>query len=141
MKRLKEHRTDQMELFKMGEDERSKNSELRDGTVNGELAYLKNMLKTMERRMEDEAAFRVKNEDDLRTWFDQKVNSLQERVKNEEKMSLERERKLIEQFQDGLQTLNDIVQGTKEQSVISLSHSQTVLNDSMKQLADTLEEV
>ncbi len=56
-------------------------------------------------------------------------------------MSLERERKLIEQFQEGLQTINEIVQGTKEQSVISLSHSQTVLNDSMKSLADTVEEV
>lgn len=37
--------------------------------------------------------------------------------------------------------MNDIVKGTKEQNLISLSHSQTVLNDSLKTLAETLDEV
>jgi hypothetical protein len=98
----------------MGEEERSQMYKMKNGTFEAEIEYTRNLLKTMERRMDDEAAFRVKNEDDIRTWFDQKVNALHERVKSEEKMSLERERKMIQQFQEGLSTINEIVQGSKE---------------------------
>jgi len=58
---------------------------MKNGTFEGEITYLKNVLKTLEWRIDDETAFWVKNEDDLRTWFEQKVNSMGERMKNEEK--------------------------------------------------------
>ena len=141
MNRLKEHWNDQLEILKVSEEERQEMYKMKNGTFEGEMTYLRNVLKTLERWIDDETAFRVKNEDDLRTWFEQKVNGLNERIKNEEKQSLERERKLIFQFQEGLSTINEIVKGTKEQNIISLSHSQTILNDSMKTLADTLEDV
>ena len=38
---------------------------MRNGTIEGEMEYVRNVIKTMERRMDDENAFRVKNEDDL----------------------------------------------------------------------------
>ncbi len=37
-------------------------------------------------------------------------------------MILERERRLMQQFQEGLATMNEIVRGTKEQNLISLTH-------------------
>jgi len=85
LNRLKEHRSDQLEIFKVSEDERQEMYKMKNGTFEGEMSYLKNILKTLERRIDDENAFRVKNEDDLRTWFEQKVNGLSERMKNEEK--------------------------------------------------------
>lgn len=95
LNRLKEHRSDQLEILKVSDEERQEMYKMKNGTFEGEMSYLKNILKTLERRIDDETAFRVKNEDDLRTWFEQKVNGLSERMKNEEKQQLERERKLI----------------------------------------------
>ena len=39
-----------------------------------------------------------------------------------EKQGLERERRLMEQVQDGLNTMNEIIKGTKEQNQVNLSH-------------------
>ena len=95
---LKENRQDQIEIMKIGEEEWEKMIQMKKGTFEGEIEYLNNLIKTLERWMDDEQAFRVKNEDDLRAWFDQKVDSLTEKVKTEEKMALDRERKIVEQF-------------------------------------------
>ena len=99
------------------------------------------MLSTLERKIEDEQQFRVRNEEDLKIYFENKLISVQEKMKNEEKMSLERERRLMQQFQEGLVTMNDIIRGTKEQNLISLTHQQTVLGDQIKGLFSTLETV
>ena len=90
---------------------------------------MRSMLSTLERKIEDEQQFRVRNEEDLKIYFENKLISVQEKMKNEEKMSLERERRLMQQFQEGLVTMNDIIRGTKEQNLISLTHQQTVLGD------------
>ena len=42
---------------------------------------------------------------------------------------MERERRLMEQVQDGLNTMNEIIKGTKEQNSVSLTHSSALLND------------
>ena len=114
LSRLKEYREDQVDFLKVSEDERHKMYQMKNGTFEGEIDYLRNLIKTLERRMDDESAFRIKNEDDLRQWFDQKVGSLTEQVRNEERMSLEREKRIIAQFQEGLSTINEIVRGSKE---------------------------
>ena len=54
---------------------------------------------------------------------------------------MEREKRIMQQFQEGLSTMNEIIRGTKEQSLISLSHQQTVLGDQIKNIALTLEQV
>jgi hypothetical protein len=56
----------------------------------------------------------VKNEEDTRKYFENKLISLLEKLKNDEKMGLEREKRLMHQFQEGLATMNDIIRGTKE---------------------------
>ena len=40
--------------------------------------------------------------------------NLLEKLKSDERQGLERERRLMEQVQDGLTTMNEIVKGTKE---------------------------
>ena len=56
-------------------------------------------------------------------------------------MLLDRERRLMAQFQDGLTTMNEIIRGTKEQNLISLTHQQTVLGDQIKSLFDGVEQM
>ena len=46
--------------------------------------------------------------------IEQKLMSLLEKLKGDERQALERERRLMEQVQDGLTTMNDIIKGTKE---------------------------
>jgi hypothetical protein len=72
------------------------------------------MMQNLERKLEDEQLFRVKNEEDTKRYFENKLLGLQEKMKNEEKISLEREKRLMQQFQEGLVTMNDIIRGTKE---------------------------
>lgn len=38
---------------------------------------------------------------------------------------MERERRLMEQVQDGLNTMNEIIKGTKEQASVSMMHATT----------------
>ena len=53
------------------------------------------MILTIEKKIEDEAVFRMKNEEDIRKYFENKFIGFHEKFKNEEKMSLEREKRLI----------------------------------------------
>lgn len=56
------------------------------------------MMQTIEKKIEDDSMFRVKNEEDTRRYFENKIISISEKMKNEEKMSLEREKRLMQQF-------------------------------------------
>lgn len=141
LQRLKEHRDYQLEMYKSTEDERTMYNKLKDEKDDGDVEYLKNYIRTVERKLEDESAFRLKNEDDLRSWFEQKVASIHQKLKNEEKMALDREKKMMEQLQESLITINDIISGTKEQNLISISRSQTLLTDNMSNLTETVESV
>lgn len=44
--------------------------------------------------------------------------SLVEKLKGDERQNLERERRLMEQVQEGLSTMNEIIKGTKEQNQV-----------------------
>lgn len=54
LSRLKEHRSDQLEILKVSEEERAEMQKMRNGTLDGEFEFLRNVIKTMERRMDDE---------------------------------------------------------------------------------------
>lgn len=61
-----------------------------------------------------ETEFRIKNEEDFRKFVETKFNSIFDQLKSDEKMSLEREKRMMGQVQEGLVTMNDIIKGTKE---------------------------
>ena len=67
--------------------------------------------------------------------------NLLEKLKSDERQGLERERRLMEQVQDGLTTMNEIVKGTKEQSKVSLNHQTTIIGDQIGSQNSALEEV
>lgn len=57
---------------------------------------------------------RQKDQEALRTQFEQKLIGMMEKIKLDEKQGLDRERRLMEQVQDGLNTMNEIIKGTRE---------------------------
>ena len=48
---------------------------------------------------------------------------------------------MMTQVQEGLVTMNDIIKGTKEQNLISLSHQQTLLTEQNKKLKDMVDNI
>ena len=82
----------------------------------------KRILLTFSKKIEAEGEVRARNEDDLRKYIEAKFLNLQDQMKADEKLALEREQRMMSQVQEGLVTMNDIIKGTKEQNLISLSH-------------------
>lgn len=82
---------------------------------------MKNILATIERKVEEEVTNRQRDNLDSKAHTEAKLMSLVEKLKTDEKGALERERRLMEQVQEGLTTMNDIIKGTKEQASVSLT--------------------
>ena len=74
----------------------------------------KRILATFDKKIEAEAEMRGRNEDDLRKYIEAKFQNLQDQMKSDEKLALEREQRMMSQVQEGLVTMNDIIKGTKE---------------------------
>jgi len=53
------------------------------------------MMTRIEKRIDDEAGFRSKNEEDTRKYLETRLLGMQEKLKGEEKMALERERRMM----------------------------------------------
>ncbi len=64
---------------------------------------------------------------------------MHEQLKTDEKLALEREQRMMGQVQEGLVTMNEIIKGTKEQNLISLSHQQTILTEQNKKLKEMVD--
>lgn len=84
----------------------------------------------MERKVEEEGNARLRAEDDIRGWFEQKFSLMMERLTFEERGQLDRERRIMQSLQEGLQALADIVRGVKEQMGLGLAevHNLTLEN-------------
>jgi hypothetical protein len=73
---------------------------------------------------------RLRGEDEIRKWFEQKFSMMMERLNFEERGQLDRERRIMQSLQEGLQALADIVRGVKEQMGLGLAevHNLTLEN-------------
>lgn len=54
MKKLKEHRDDQLSIFGAGEEERKRLERLKIERADSDTQYIKQMMQTLERNLEDE---------------------------------------------------------------------------------------
>ena len=84
---------------------------------------------------------RAKSDDDFKKYVDTKFINLLDQMKSDQKLSLEREKRMNDYVQEGLATMNDIIKGTKEQNVISLSHQQTLLTEQNKKLKEMMDAI
>ena len=104
-----------------------------------EVEYLKDVIRTCEKRIDDETANRIKLEEDILRYLDEKVSGMKEKLKQDEKTSLEREKKMLGNLQEGLMTVSEIVKGTDEQASLNLTKAETMLKTSVDRLAKALE--
>lgn len=102
--------------------------------TDNDLGFIKGMIVTLEKKIDDESSFRIRSEDDIRMWFEKKYTMVIERLNFEEKGSLDRERRMMQQLQEGLTTIGEIVRGVKEQTAIGLNEVHTLALENMTEL-------
>lgn len=56
------------------------------------------MFNQFEKKLEEEQMFRLRNEEELRKFFETKLIGVVEKVKNEERTNIEREKRIMQQF-------------------------------------------
>ena len=82
--------------------------------TDNDLGFIKGMIATLDKKIDDESSFRIRSEDDIRKWFESKFNMTVERLNFEERGSLDRERRMMQQLQEGMTSIAEIVRGVKE---------------------------
>jgi len=141
MTKLKEHRDEYINIFSQSEDERARAEKIKLEKVDTDNANMNRLLQGIEKKCDHETEQRSRNEDDLRRYLETKFVHLSDQHKTDEKLSLEREKRMMTQVQEGLVTMNDIIKGTKEQNLISLSHQQTLLSEQNKKLKEMVDNI
>jgi hypothetical protein len=67
--------------------------------------------------------------------------NLVDKLKQDERLSLERERRLMEQVQEGLSTMNEIIKSTKEHGQVALSQQTQVMGEQLGSQVQSLDEL
>ena len=112
--KIKEHRDEYLAVYSQSEEERQRMEKIRLDKSDSDAENTKRILATFDKKIEAEADIRTRNEEDLRKYIEAKFQNLQEQMKSDEKLALEREQRMMSQVQEGLVTMNDIIKGTKE---------------------------
>ena len=117
-----------MTFLNQNTDEKTLIERMKQEKVDNDFGFVKGMVATLDKKIDEEISFRLRSEDDIRKWFDQKFLMLTERVNLEDRSLLEREKRMMQQLHEGLQTISEIVRGVKEQAAIGLNevHSMQV---------------
>lgn len=98
IKRLKEHREDQLAILQSNNEDKTLVERIRQDKTENDFGFLKGMLSTLDKRIDDEVSFRLRSEDDIRKWFEQKFVLTSERLNMEDRQALEREKRIMMQL-------------------------------------------
>lgn len=94
---MKDHRDEYLGIFNQGEDERKRSEKIKFDKQEQDNFNTKQLLSNFEKKLEAELDSRIKNESDLRKYLETKFLNLQDQMKSDEKLSLEREKRMMTQ--------------------------------------------
>ena len=129
MNRVKEQREQLVQVVATFEDEKTRLIKNGGSVTEENSNMVRSLLSAIERKVEEEVGNRQRDLGETKDALEQKLINLLDKMKNDERQGLERERRLMEQVQDGLNTMNEIVKGTKEQGNVNLTHQTTVIGE------------
>eukprot|EP00347_Sterkiella_histriomuscorum_P013165 403365759 len=138
-KRLKEHREDQLMLLSGNSEEKYLLERMKQEKSDNDLGFVKGMIATLDKKIDDESSFRIRSEDDIRKWFESKFTMSIERLNFEERGALDRERRMMQQLQEGMTSIAEIVRGVKEQTAIGLNEVHTLALENITELSKKIE--
>lgn len=70
IKRMKEHREDQFLMLSTNTEEKTLIERMKQERTDNDVGFLKGMITTLDKKIEEETSFRLRSEDDLRKYFD-----------------------------------------------------------------------
>lgn len=126
-------------LLNGNQEEKSLIERMKQEQNNSDMSFLKGMISTLDKKVDEEIQHRLRSEDDGRKWFESKLNMIVEKSSIEERSSLDRERRMMQQLQEGLTTLSEIVRGVKESTSIGLSDMHALSMESIHELSKKVE--
>ena len=129
MNRVKEQREQLVQVVATFEDEKTRLIKNGGSATEENSNMVRSLLSAIERKVEEEVGNRQRDLGETKDALEQKLINLLDKMKNDERQGLERERRLMEQVQDGLNTMNEIIKGTKEQGSVNLTHQTTVIGE------------
>jgi len=109
------------------------------GPTKTEIEYMASQMGALEKKVDEEMSKRVRLEEDLLKYLDEKVVGMKEKMKQEEKGTLEREKKMLGNIQTGLVTINDILKGTNDETNLKITKIETELNHHMESLSQLVD--
>ena len=92
---MKDHRDEYLGIFNQSEDERKRSEKIKFDKQEQDNFNTKQLLSNFEKKLEAELDSRIKNESDLRKYLETKFLNLQDQMKSDEKLSLEREKRMM----------------------------------------------
>ncbi len=136
---MKEQREDQFLMLAGNQEEKTMLEQMKAERNENDFSFIKGMIATLDKKIDDETSFRIRSEDDIRKWFETKFHMMVEKFNMEEKGSLDRERRMMQQLQEGLTTISEIVRGVKEQTAIGLNEVHTITLENIQELNNKIE--
>ena len=91
LQKVKEHRDEYLAVYSQSEDERQRMEKIKFDKSESDAENTKRILLTFNKKIEAEGEVRARNEDDLRKYIEAKFLNLQDQMKADEKLALERE--------------------------------------------------
>lgn len=122
LNKIKEHRDEYLSIFNQSQEDRQRLEKFKNDKIFSDSENQKLIIKSMDQKLRAQTEFQQQTEQELKKYIEVKFINLLEQLKNDQKLALEREKRTNEYVQEGLVTMNDIIKGTKEQNLISLSH-------------------
>jgi hypothetical protein len=95
MLKMKDHRDEYLGIFNQSEEERKRSEKIKFDKQEQDNFNTKQLLSNFEKKLESELDSRIKNETDLRKYLETKFLNLQDQMKSDEKLSLEREKRMM----------------------------------------------
>lgn len=77
-------------------DEKGLLERMRQERTENDFGFVKGMINSLDKKIDEEIGFRMRSEDDIRKWFEQKFVLTTERLNMEERGSLEREKRMMQ---------------------------------------------
>lgn len=71
-------------LLQGNTDEKSLLERMKQERTENDMGFLKGMITTLDKKIDDESSFRLRSEDDMRKWFESKFTMVSERLNMEE---------------------------------------------------------
>ena len=112
---------------------------LKTETMNTENSLMKNMINSLEKRVNEEVDRRMVLEYEIKRLVDDKMNGFKDENVRNEKNFLENEHKSMKQIHESFVSLNQIIKSNKDQLEADLASTQTMTNENFKTLSKTID--